>query len=74
MSSAQEIAEKFSDEMFNMDCASVYIISPFFDPESFYRIRTANDEFECNDLENLINATEVVLKKMKEELRKRMVS
>ena len=65
MITPQEVADKAIEFLANNNCASLIIVSPYFEDDTYYRIKTADDTFEDDDIENLISATEEVLKILK---------
>lgn len=67
--SAQEMVDDFSNQFFRKDCCSIVIASSFFETETFFRIRTTDDEFEEDDVNTLITATERVLEILKSHLK-----
>lgn len=67
MEDPQKVADAATEKLASLNCASVIVICPYFDDSSYYRIKTCDDDFETNDIENLINAVEVVLKQLRKE-------
>lgn len=65
----QQMVDEFSNQFFNENCCSIVIASGFFETETFFRIRTVDDEFETNDINTLISATERVLEVLKSHLK-----
>ena len=66
----EELANSTIEQLAKMNCASLIVVTPFYDDETFFRVKTADDSYGKHDIENLINATEHVLELLKQQLNK----